>query len=49
MVHQMMEQGMSQSEMAEELGISRQAVNQRIRCVAEGLEDSIEKAEFPLQ
>jgi len=47
MVHQMMEQGMSQSEMAEEMGISRQAVNQRIRCVADVVQEELEKREFP--
>jgi len=49
MVQLMVDQELSQTEMAAELGITRQAVNQRIRCVAEGLEDSIEKAEFPLR
>ena len=48
-IHQMVDQELSQTEMAKELGISRQAVNQRIRCVAAGLNEALERAEFPMQ
>ena len=48
-IHQMVDQELSQTEMAKELGISRQAVNQRIRCVAAVLNEALERAEFPMQ
>ena len=44
----MVDQELSQSKMAKELGISRQAVNQRIRFVAAELNEALEKAEFPI-
>jgi hypothetical protein len=48
-VQRMLDHGISQSCMAIELGVSRQAVNQRIRCVGEVVRESLEKTEFPIQ
>jgi len=43
----MVDQGMSQQQMATELGVSRQAIHQRLQPVREFLEAHIETLEFP--
>jgi len=49
MVMTMMDESLSQSAMAESMGISRSAVHQRLAPVREYLRNSIETQEFPLK
>ena len=47
MVRRMVDHSMTQADIAKELGISRPAVNQRIKGVGAAIAKSLEKAEFP--
>jgi len=48
MVRRMVDHSMTQADIAKELGISRPAVNQRIKGVGAAIAKSLEKAEFPI-